>query len=70
MNPILQLLSRPTQQQFNSNGQDAKAKVMAIVDNMNPAQRANFSKMLPVIERIARNKGVDTSALSELQARM
>ena len=69
MNPILQALSRPTQQ-FNSNGQDAKAKVMAIIDRMNPAQRENFSKMLPVIERVARNKGVDTSALSELQARM
>ena len=69
MNPILQALSRPTQQ-FNGGGQDAKAKVMAIIDRMNPAQRANFSKMLPVIERVARNKGVDTSALSELQARM
>ncbi len=67
MNPILQALNQPSQQ-FNP--QDAKAKVMSIVGNMNPAQRASFGKMLPVIERIARGKGVDTAALSELQARV
>lgn len=67
MNPILQAINQPM---FNGTPQDAKAKVMSIIDSMNPTQRANFSKMLPVIERIAHGKGVDTTAISELQSRM
>lgn len=68
MNPILQALNG--RMLNNSQPTDPKAQVMAIIDNMNPAQRANFNKMLPVIERIAKSKGVDTSALTELQSRM
>lgn len=67
MNPILQALNG---RMLNNRQTDPKAQVMAIIDNMSPAQRANFNKMLPVIERIAQAKGVDTSALTELQSRM
>lgn len=66
MNPILQTLS---QHQFNS-PQDAKSQVLSIVDSMTQAQKATFSKMLPVISKVAQAKGVDVSALAELQSRM
>lgn len=73
MNPILQALnyrSPQTQGQFNGTAADAKNKVLAMVDKMNAQQKAAFAKMLPAIGKIAQAKGVDISALSELQARM
>ena len=76
MNPILAALnlrSQPNRQQatqFNGTAQDAKSKVLSMVDNMSQQQKAAFAKMLPAIGRAAQAKGVDTSALSELQARM
>lgn len=69
MNPILQALS-PQRQSFNGSPADARTKVLAMIDRMDPRQRASLAKMLPTIGKVAQAKGVDTSALSELQARM
>lgn len=76
MNPILSALNlfnsnqAPVRPTFNGTPEDAKNKVLSMIDSMNPQQKASFSKMLPVIGRIAQAKGVDTSALAELQSRM
>lgn len=67
MNPILQSLNRPT---FNRSADDAKKQVLRMISNMSPQQRTNFNRMLPIISKVAAAKGVDTSALSELQTRM
>lgn len=67
MNPILQSLNRPM---FNGSADDAKKQVLRMISNMNPQQRTNFNRMLPIISKVAAAKGVDTSALSELQTRM
>lgn len=68
MNPILQALNNQTQ--FNGTVEDAKNRVIRMIESMTPQQKASFSKILPLIGSIARSKGVDTSALSELQSGM
>ena len=68
MNPILQALNNQTQ--FNGTVEDAKNRVIRMIESMTPQQKTSFSKILPLIGSIARSKGVDTSALSELQSGM
>lgn len=73
MNPILQAMGQTVsapQQNSNINPEYARQQVMNIVDKMNPIQKAMLRQMLPRIEKVAQGKGVDTSALSELQARI
>lgn len=68
MNPILQSLNQPFR--FNGSAEDAKKQVLGMISNMTPEQRSNFGRVLPIIEKVAHAKGVDTSALSELQSGM
>ena len=73
MNPILQAMGQTTsapQQNSNINPEHARQQVLDIVNKMNPVQKAMLRQMLPRIEKVAQGKGVDTSALSELQARI
>ncbi len=69
MNPILQALNSQTRV-FNGTAEDAKKQVLGMISQMTPQQRTNFNKMLPIIGKVAQSKGVDTSALAELQSGM
>ena len=55
---------------FNGSTEDAKRQVLGMISNMTPEQRTNFNRVLPIIEKVAQSRGVDTSALSELQSGM
>lgn len=70
MNPVLQALNNSNFRPFNGTAEDAKKQVLGMINQMNPQQRTNFNRMLPIISKVAAAKGVDTSALSELQTRM
>lgn len=77
MNPILSALSlcnnnnpSPMQIPFTGTADEAKRKVLAMINGMNQQQKAAFAQMLPTIVKVAQAQGVDISALSELQARM